>query len=300
MPVNFFILLHLLFTLLFYCLMCRKNRQAALCCGILVLIVPLFGFLYYCIDCCITSRIKGDSAGLYANRNKKQPKSDKMTMINYNEDAIPIKDVISLSGLTHKRDILIDTIRQNLLTDYDTLLEAMHDQDREVSHYAVSVVTYRADSLENAIFSMDKKVYDEAGNITADSEELQKYEELLNTYRKICPMDEAAQKKMLQKHEKIIAEILKKIPAEKYFEKIIELQLQQKKFTDAENFCFKYKDAFPTAEAPRLLYLKLAVCAKNQRQLKQAQISLRELLPSLSKEGLDIMRYWAPGAGRDV
>lgn len=294
MLVKLLLSVHVLVLMICICFFLHgKNKQEILCKSIIVVFIPVFGVLYYVTDKLIiepiTKKIKNE---LTEQEIHREEISDNISMIDYNEDVIPIRDVIDVAGLTDKRSILIDAIRQDLLGDYDTLLAAMHDKDREVSHYAVSVVTHKVDSLQNKLFILKQSVYDKNGNIDAPLEILKKYETLLSDYVKICLVDEVSQKALLDEYEEILTKILSLVTDSDYFSKIINIQIQQKKFIEAKQFCALYEESYPALEEPYLLSIKLYVDIRDRHEVNKELKKLKALPSILSIDALRIIRYW--------
>lgn len=298
------LIIHLAITaVIFGSLLPGKSKQEAVCKSLVVLFIPIFGILYYCADLLLTNRLpKKNSVNAYdfTLQQTTDTSSKNMDMIDYDEDTIPIRDVITIDGISGKRNILINTIRQNLLTDYDTLVDAMHDKDREISHYAVSVITHKVDTLEAAMFSLKKSIYDKDGRIIASVDVLKKYETLLHDYIKVCSMDEVSRQALINQYEDILNKILTMAQEPVYFEKAITVKIQQKDFDGAKACCALYEKTYPRSERPYIFSIKLYASVKERTQLTKKLEKLKALPSILSNEALQLIRYWDIGDKKHV
>ncbi|MBR4847635.1 MAG: hypothetical protein IKV08_05475, partial [Phascolarctobacterium sp.] len=68
--------------------------------------------------------------------------------VMYSNDIVPLNDVLYLEKVGDKRNLLTTAIRQAALSDSTILKRAIRDEEREVSHYAVSMATNQVSLLE--------------------------------------------------------------------------------------------------------------------------------------------------------
>ncbi|MDQ0202898.1 hypothetical protein [Pectinatus haikarae] len=299
---GFFLTAHLAAAAAVYFILSRKSRQKAFCMGAIVLFIPIGGLIYYCAEVLLSRRFtQKNFINVYDYSLQRSEDTDRnMNFIDYDEDAIPIQDVIAINGISNKREILINTIRQNLLTDYNTLLTAMHDDDREVSHYAVSVITNTVDRMENEIFKLNKTIYDDDGAISASPDVLKKYEKILANYIKVCSMDEITEKNLLEKYDTVLSNILERAQESLYFEKAVALKMKQNDLSKAEYFCQWYERAYPLSERPYILLIKLYASKRDREQLESSIKKMKALPSVISSDALGLIRYWDTGDSANV
>ena len=65
----------------------------------------------------------------------------------YSGDIVPLRDTFLLDDAKLKRKFFTDAIKQNVVERQSILTEAVHDSDREIAYYAVSLMTAHMEQL---------------------------------------------------------------------------------------------------------------------------------------------------------
>ncbi len=76
----------------------------------------------------------------------------------YSGDIVPLRDTFLLDDAKLKRKFFTDAIKQNVVERQSILNEAVHDSDREIAYYAVSLMTAHMEQLNEEIYTLEEKI----------------------------------------------------------------------------------------------------------------------------------------------
>ena len=76
----------------------------------------------------------------------------------YNADIVPLRDVFLMDDPKLKRKFFTDAIKQNVVERQGILNEAVHDSDREIAYYAVSMMTAHMEQLGEEIYALEEAI----------------------------------------------------------------------------------------------------------------------------------------------
>ena len=71
---------------------------------------------------------------------------------------MPLRDTFLLDDAKLKRKFFTDAIKQNVVERQSILNEAVHDSDREIAYYAVSLMTAHMEQLNEEIYTIEEKI----------------------------------------------------------------------------------------------------------------------------------------------
>jgi hypothetical protein len=145
-----------------------KSKLRALTETAIVLAVPVAGLLIMCLFKAI-----GSLLGLWELHEEEAEEEAEPFFVG-----APVqKDVVPLNDVFLVQDKLI---KQSLVENQQILQMAMHDKDREVAYYAVSMLTSRMENLEAELFERESMVL--KGKQSENLALLQEYAGLLREY----------------------------------------------------------------------------------------------------------------------
>lgn len=209
--------------------------------------------------------------------------------IPYDEDMIPLRDAFLLDDVHKKRKFFTEAIKQNVVSDEEILLSAIHDEDREMSYYAVSMMTTRMETLENQLIDVEKKL---AQQRTIQG--LKTYASLLRKYVSHKTfMDRFSFIEKEKKYKETLQTLIQREPEEKEsYLYLYKLLMGSKQWNEAEKVCQAYQKHFGMEEKTFLLYIELYEKRRNKDAMMAMIQQMKESPLTLSKEALQVIRYW--------
>ena len=201
-------------------------------------------------------------------------------------------DVLYLEKVGDKRNLLTTAIRQAALSDSTILKRAIRDEEREVSHYAVSMATNQVSLLEKQMNNFQAEWDAKRGDVVY----LRKYAEVIKQYIAFDIFDEFTAVKLFDRYNKVLQLIYKIEPEnELYFEDLINLKFKQKQYAEAEDILTLHIKRYPEIELGYLLLLKTYVLQKRRKDVNALIKSFRGSKIHFSAEGMRLVRYWGNG-----
>ena len=185
------------------------------------------------------------------------------------ENVVPLNDSVLVDDPEVKRRLFTETIKRDVLQNPLVLAQAIHDEDREIAHYAITMITAQLDTLEERLYTLERRVKEEPDEI----EPLEEYADALGEYTA---------------HR-----------AERYEEKVRE-EIRLARYEAAEETCRAFLARFPQNERPYLLYIELYQ-AMHRPALMQEKIAELKACPiRLSINALNVIRFWDEGIAHHV
>ncbi|SFA88427.1 hypothetical protein [Selenomonas ruminantium] len=292
------ILLHLLLTMGYFLLnMRRKPRLHTVTETIIVFAVPFFGLLLmvsYRIICYYLNLTNGKRA---------EDETDEKVLfrgIHLDEDIIPLNDAYLVDDVQKKRNYFTDAIKQAVVDNESILQMAMHDRDREIAYYAVSMLTSKMEKLENELFSKESMIikWEGEGSINL----LEEYTQMLKSYLAHKKFIDHVTYRKKQGDYIGLLDYLKKMCPDKmeYYTEEVEQLLSTGNYTEAEFVCAELKEHFPQKEESYMMYIKLYQSWRKPKQLQQKIRELKACPIELSQEALRTIRYWDKEISREA
>lgn len=238
-------------------------------------------------------RHKGDFHAEYTTKINPLPPLGRMT---YQSDIMPLGDMQLISDARVKRRLFMTAITQEVVDNPEILRNAVHDRDREISYYAVSLMTAREEKITSAIFKLEKEL---KASRTAEKEVslLKQYAEKLEEYLKGGYGDEnqrAERKEILLKVLEKLADQLPDRPV--YREKAIHLAIELQAYDHAEVLLALAGKGLQNSEIFLRLALELAVARRDRKGVLSAISELKAFPGVLSHQSLKAIRYWGGAA----
>ncbi|MBQ1742261.1 MAG: hypothetical protein II045_04110, partial [Oscillospiraceae bacterium] len=146
--------LNVFYTALTGLLLCRYKRRM-LPVLVVVFCVPMAGFLLVIIyAACV--HLFGLQRGSHPDWEEEEEPIVRQTKLA--RDVIPLRDAFLVEDTQRKRRYFTEAIKQSVLDNQDILQLAMHDRDREVAYYAVSMVTTRLETMAHQIYEREQEM----------------------------------------------------------------------------------------------------------------------------------------------
>lgn len=289
--VAVFFIIHAAVVLLWFFVASRfRTRQQAAVESILVLLLPVFGVLIL-FSWRLVCRL------FHYDVHHPEPLEDdrddfSISTMDYQADIVPLSDTYLLGDARMKRRLFTNAIKQEVVENPDILREAVRDEDREITYYAVSMMTARMGKVSDDIDAAEQELSKDLG---AEEREglLTRYADLLEDYLKNGYGDADSRAAKEQHLLETLAELVRLEPdIDEIREQQIRAQIRAKAFDEAHAACKAYEAERPQAEGPVYLRLMLAVAERDDAGVRTAVKELRALPVRLSPEALTAIRYW--------
>lgn len=291
------LLAHLLATGLFLFLNLRgKTRLRAVAEAAIVLCVPVAGLLILGLF-----KAGGTILRLWDIHEPDEEEEGEIFFLGaqVQKDVVPLNDAFLVEDKMQKRHFFTESIKQSLVDNQQILRMAMHDKDREIAYYAVSMLTSRMENLEGELFDRESKVL--KGQQQEDLPLLKEYAGLLKEY--LCNknfIDHVSWRKKQEIYVAILDRLTKLTRDNKmYFQEEVEQLLQLPDYPGAEQVCDDFLGRYPRAEEPYLSFISLYVAWKKPDKLQECLKKLKALPIELSPEALRVIRFWDKGGAGD-
>lgn len=281
-------IVHFVITAIYFVLIVKikKNWLTALCESSFVLLIPGFGLIFMIVMNLAKSPSE-DPSYVYKDFCDKRMLLREFSLKE--SDILPIQDALMLEDNTAKRSLLLEVIKRNVLKNDELLFKATRDEDTEISHYAVSVVTNKIQIMGDIFHELGKKLSRHPNDIDV----LKEYADTLKGYLKIGFLDKLSK----MNHEKDYVDLLAKILSldkteKKYFLEKINHEIDLANFDEAQKYCDLFLKSFSNHEEPYLQYIKLYHKLKDLKIMREYIAQLKAADIKISKESLDIIRFW--------
>lgn len=286
-------MLHLTATAVFLLFDMRgKSRLRAMTEAVIVLCIPGPGIIIMCLF-----KFIGHVLRLWEGRSPELMDEGEAFFVGtqVDGDIVPLNDAYLVDDVQKRRRFFTQAIKQSMIDNQNILQMAMHDRDREVAYYAVSMLTTRMEKLETQLFEKTSEVV--AGKAEENLPLLQEYAELLKGY--------IAQKKFIDHvtwrnkqgdYVGILSHLTKLCPGNmEYFMEEIKQLIDMEDFRMAELAADEFLEAFPGREEPYMKYIELYAAWKKPEALQQKIKELKACPIDLSPEALRAIRFWNQG-----
>ena len=284
------VLCHLLLTAAFFWLDWRAHSlPRALAESVLVLCLPFCGLvilLLFKLGCRLLH--------LYRERVPEQEDAGEAFFrgTELDRDIIPLNDAFLVSDVQQKRHFFTEAIKQSVVDNQNILQMAMHDRDREIAYYAVSMLTTRMEKLETKLFEQESAVL--SGQREEDVVLLEEYVEMLREYLSQREfIDHVTWRKKQGDYIGLLDRLLALRPDNigYYCEEIGQL-LDIRNFRTAEQVCEQMMLRFPAREESYLMYIEIYQAEHRPEDLQRAIQALKASPLELSQKALQVIRFW--------
>jgi len=286
------LILHVIFSLINLIVFYRKDKQKSIYRFIIVLFIPILGFLYILLPYIFRRRRDNDALKEYEEYIKKYREYKKVFKgidVDREINLVPINEAIDLNNNFIKRQLIIDILKEDYKEHINVLKKALQDEDTETSHYAATGITEIKNEFQKELLKR-KKNYISDKNIDNTNE----YLNIIESYLESGLLDSNNYKEYENLYSNILEELLYKYKSEeKYYMDKINLEIRRKKFIKAKMFCDQFYKEYKNSENPYIMYMKLYYNLRDREKFKQ---KIEELISKdnikLSNEGINIIRFW--------
>lgn len=293
MTILWLVLWHVIFSLIYFYWRTRTSYSQAVCEFIICVSIPVFGILYLLL---------GNMLHKFAYNNIGESEYLKEKLVHlkvgvgavkqYMANVIPLSDALYLDDVVNKRELLTNAIRQDTLTDHRLLFKAVRDNDREISHYAASMLTAMLENMETELFRLEQQLQAQPDNYECQIAYVEQMAEYLTIYL-LEPLRKA---KYLQQYRLVLWKLINSpFAKEQHYANLFDCELNLGNYVQAEALCQQYLQDAAGNEEPYLLYIKLYQHLKNYKALHQKLSELKSCPICLSPKALNIIRFWDRG-----
>ena len=215
-------------------------------------------------------------------------------------EIIPLNDTIFVEDPQQKRRFFTEAIKQNMLQNQHVLQQAVHDEDREVAYYAISMLTTKLEELETRLFDEERLVREKHGPKAVKI--LKEYAVNLRDYIAQKFIDPMTRRQKEMRYAEIQGKLIEAEPEEQehYREKICQ-DIHLQNYAAAQETCALFMERFPEGEQPYLMYIRLYQAMHEPEKLQKKIAELKALPIKLTIEAIEIIRFWdRKGAAANV
>lgn len=284
------LIVHIVITALWFLLASRfRTRQQACVESVIVLLLPVAGLMMLLAWRLVCRVFHYDVH--HPEPFEEDDDDFSLSTMDYQADIVPLSDTYLLGDAHMKRRLFTNAIKQEVVENPEILREAVHDEDREITYYAVSMMTARMGKVADDIDVVEQALAE--GREEDRAANLARYADLLEDYLKNGYGDADGRAKKERQLIDTLAELVRLEPDDDDARKQqVRTLIRAKAFDEARAACAAYAAARPETEGPVYLRLMLATAERDDAGVRTAVKELRALPVRLSPEALTAIRYW--------
>lgn len=207
----------------------------------------------------------------------------------YNAEIIPMNDIFLLDDAKLKRKYFTDAIRQDMVDNQEILQDAVHDTDREIAYFAVSLMTAKMEEISDELFQIEQKLKEMPDN----TELLKDYAAKLKVFLDSGYGAEMARQQQRQAYISALALLNRQIPDQAvYYTERIHMLLISGRLEEARIACLEFAKTHAGQEEPIVMEIKLYQALHDAEKLQEQVQKLKALPKRLSPEAIQIIRFW--------
>ena len=289
-PFMMLLIVHIVITALWFLLASRfRTRQQACVESVIVLLLPVAGLMMLLAWRLVCRVFHYDVH--HPEPFEEDDDDFSLSTMDYQADIVPLSDTYLLGDAHMKRRLFTNAIKQEVVENPEILREAVHDEDREITYYAVSMMTARMGKVADDIDIVEQALAE--GKEEDRAANLARYADLLEDYLKNGYGDADGRAKKERQLIDTLAELVRLEPDDDDVRKQqVRTLIRAKAFDEARAACAAYAAARPETEGPVYLRLMLAAAERDDAGVRTAVKELRALPVRLSPEALTAIRYW--------
>lgn len=283
-------LLHCIVTAAYFILNQPRVRKIQNACETgLVFFIPVFGLVILWLIRLLRRFFQ--PAPHLSSKKLEHQRSIFADMMRYDEDVIPLSDANLLDNREQKRQLFTEAIKRGVLQNHEILKGAIRDEDREVSHYAVSMVTTKIEQLEMRLFELEEHLKQESAEKYMDN--LRAYIRTLEEYLSLDFLDMATKRKRVREYCAALQELLDASPLEEHaYVERIRYEIWLGLYDEALKTCAAFQKAFPNAEEAYLRFIEVYAKLKDREKLQAKLDELKKSPLKLTIQALQVIRFW--------
>lgn len=289
-----FLILHLILCILFFILK-KKSSGKNVFASVIVVCLPVFGFLLWLAEVYIVARKKDNSKKVGLEKLKitdAKYRRLEADMSRSNDAMVPLEDALVINDSMLRRTLMLDILHKNPEEYLKLLSKASSSNDVEITHYATTTLSEIQRNYESEIQKHMRKYK----NDPADIKNLQEYRDCLIRYIKsglISGVVLTMQRRNLLDVLQALLKSEKKNVNDVFV--YTETALDLKEYAVAEDILFKYENICKG----ELEWYKLAVRLFWENGKREEIDRLLKLVVErevyLSKEGKQWFVFWNRG-----
>lgn len=289
-PFMMLLIVHIVITALWFLLASRfRTLQQACVESVIVLLLPVVGLMMLLAWRLVCRVFHYDVH--HPEPFEEDDDDFSLSTMDYQADIVPLSDTYLLGDAHMKRRLFTNAIKQEVVENPEILREAVHDEDREITYYAVSMMTARMGKVADDIDVVEQALAE--GREEDRAANLARYADLLEDYLKNGYGDADGRAKKERQLIDTLAELVRLEPDDDDARKQqVRTLIRAKAFDEARAACAAYAAARPETEGPVYLRLMLAAAERDDAGVRTAVKELRALPVRLSPEALTAIRYW--------
>ena len=271
-----------------------RGRISALSKALVSLTIPVAGLVLL-----LLYELIGQVLGLMRRTGPDEEDEDLSLSIDdpaYSGDIVPLRDTFLLDDAKLKRKFFTDAIKQNVVERQSILNEAVHDSDREIAYYAVSLMTAHMEQLNEEIYTLEEQIKRGAD----DDALLDKYVEKVREFLLRRYGDSVTREQQRMRYMEMLRLLSERHPDHPaYHAERIRALIRAERLEEAAEACAAFRASLPEAELPLLLTLQIQQAAHEREAMEETIESLKRLPTRLTNEAMQAIRYWDGGAARE-
>ena len=269
----------------------RRGKISAVAKGVFAVALPAAGLLLL-----VLYEFFGHVLDLMGRTGKEEEEEDLSLSFGeraYDADIVPLRDVFLMDDPKLKRKFFTDAIKQNVVERQSILTEAVHDSDREIAYYAVSLMTAHMEQLNEEIYTLEEKIKRGAEDDALLDEYVKKVREfLLRQYG-----DEVTREQQRTRYMEMLRLLAERHPEHPaYHAEEIRALIHGGQMLEAEASCLEMREQHPNDELPLLLLMNVYQASHRREKLLETIDALKKLPVRLSNEAMQAIRYWDGGS----
>jgi tetratricopeptide (TPR) repeat protein len=274
-----------------------NNRTESFIWLIIVVSLPVLGFLYLILMNAVRNRISGQLHHLSLTHEEEENPFLKRTLykkldVSEEMNIVPMEEAILCNENAIKRKLLMNALKDNSIEYIGILEAAIQDEDSETSHYAAAAVLEMKRKLMTAIQILGEQYAREPNNPKV----LLPYAEVLRKFLNSRFLDKRSIAAYRDVYSALLERLLDICPQEhKYFEEKINCSLDVGEYRLAEQYCDKFTRHHPDNEMSYILYLKLFYLTDDHARIQETLSRLKKARIKLSNQSMVIVRFWSDG-----
>lgn len=256
----------------------------------LSVLVPILGFILGILIIFPTkkSRDSIDDFSLYENSSLAFEYPVKID-VELESNLIPLQDALYLCDSSVKRKLVIEFIKQDVFENIDVLKSAIQDKDTEASHYAASAILEYKKKFQVSLQRM-ATLYEKN---KSDIEYCIAYADILKKYLNSNIHDLNTRDKYKYIYLNVLNTILNLSDEYlEYFNDKIDMEISIGEYNRAYLTCMLFWEKFGNIEDVYMAFLKFYFSRKDSSNFKRKLNQLRNSDFLLSKNSLDMIRFW--------
>ena len=292
---GFWLLAYLALTLLYMAVEAkRRGKISAVAKGVFAVALPAAGLLLL-----VLYEFFGHVLDLMGRTGKEEEEEDLSLSFGeraYDADIVPLRDMFLVEDPKLKRKFFTDAIKQNVVERQSILDEAVHDSDREIAYYAVSMMTAHMEQLSEEIYALEEAIK----HGTEDDALLDEYVEKVREFLLRRYGDSVTREQQRLRYMEMLRLLSERHPDHPaYHAERIRGLIREGRLQEAQEACAAFRARRPDDELPLLLMLRLYQAAHEREKVQETVEALKRLPVRLTNEAMRAIRYWDGGAAHE-